>query len=210
MIQPRLLVCGFGAFPAAPRNPSAAVIEALAAQAWAPPGVDAEFLTLPVSWSDTLPFILGAVQARPTDGILAVGVATSADAFRVETVGRNKASRSLVDQEGALAAGPVISSDGPGVIAATAPVEAMLEAIINADQAARLSDDAGDYLCNFTLYGLLAAEAAPAVGFLHVPQVREYAEDATFGLADVEKAVRVSCLAFADALSRPAASRRTA
>ena len=210
MIQPRLLVCGFGAFPAAPRNPSAAVIEALAARAWAPPGVDTEFLTLPVSWTDTLPTVLEAVRGRPADGLLVVGVATSADAFRVETVGRNKASRTLVDQDETLAPGPVISADGPGVIAATAPVEAMVEAIIHADQAARLSDDAGDYLCNFTLYSLLAAEAAPAVGFLHVPQVREYAEGAAFGLADIEKAVRASCVAFADALSRPAASRRTA
>ena len=210
MIQPHLLVCGFGAFPAAPRNPSAAVIEALSAQAWAPPGVETDFLTLPVSWTDTVPFILDAVRARPADGILVVGVATSADAFRVETLGRNRASKTLVDQQDALAPGPLISPDGPGVIAATAPVEAMLEAIIHAGQAARLSDDAGDYLCNFTLYGLLAAEAAPTVGFLHVPQVREYAEDAAFGLADIDKAVRASCQAFADALSRPAASRRTA
>ena len=210
MTQPRLLVCGFGAFPAAPRNPSAAVIEALAVQAWSVPGVAIDFLTLPVSWTNTVPLILDALRARPADGVLVVGVATSADAFRVETLGRNKASRTLVDHDGAPAPGPLISADGPGVIAATAPVDAVLEAIIQADLAARLSDDAGDYLCNFTLYSLLAAEAAPAVGFLHVPQARECAEGASFGLADIEKAVRASAGAFAEALSRPDASRRTA
>ena len=210
MTQPRLLVCGFGAFPAAPRNPSAAAIEALAAQGWSAPGVAVDFLTLPVSWTNTIPLILDAVRARPADGILVVGVATTADAFRVETLGRNKASRTLVDHDGAPGPGPLISADGPGVIAATAPVSLMLDAIIRANLAARLSDDAGDYLCNFTLYGLLAAAAAPAVGFLHVPQARECADGASFDLADIEKAVRASAAAFAAALSRPDASRRTA
>ena len=210
MIQPRLLVCGFGAFPDTPRNPSATVIEALAAQAWSPPGVMTEFLTLPVSWTATVPAILDAMRARPADGILVVGVANSADAFRVETLGRNRASRSLADQHGAPAPDTAIAPHGPGVIAATAPVEAMVQGIIQADLAARLSDDAGDYLCNFTLYSLLLAKAAPAVGFLHVPQAREYTPTAPVGLADIEKAVRASSTAFAQALSRPDASRRTA
>jgi pyroglutamyl-peptidase len=210
MTQPRLLICGFGAFPDTPRNPSATVIEALAAEAWAPPGVAADFLTLPVSWTTTVPAILDAVRAQPADGILVVGVATSADAFRVETLGRNRASRSLADQHGAPAPDTAIAADGPGVIAATAPVEALLQGIIQADLAGRLSDDAGDYLCNFTLYSLLLAKAAPAVGFLHVPQAREYLEGAPVSLADIAKAVRASCTAFAEALSRPDASRRTA
>jgi len=208
MTQPRLLVCGFREFPAAPRNPSAEVIEALAAQAWSPPDVDIEFLALPVSWTDTVPAVLAAAKARPADGILVVGVATSADAFRVETLGRNKAARA--DAQDPEAPGPLIDAGGPGVIAVTAPTEAMLEAIVQTGLAARLSDDAGDYLCNFTLYSLLVAKAAPEVGFLHVPQARECADGALFGLADVDKAVRAACTAFAGALSRPDASRRTA
>ena len=210
MTQPRLLVCGFGGFPAAPRNPSALVIEGLAGRGWSPPGVEIDFLTLPVSWASSVPLILDAVRARPADGILVVGVATSADAFRVETLGRNRTSRTLVDDDGAPAPGPLILARGPGVIAATAPVDEMLDGIIRTGLAARLSDDAGDYLCNFTLYSLLAAEAAPAVGFLHVPQARECAEGAAFSLGDIDKAVRASATGFAEALTRPAAERRRA
>lgn len=208
MTQPRLLVCGFREFPAAPRNPSAEVIEALAARAWSPPDADIRFLGLPVSWTDTVPAVLDAVRARPADGILVVGVATSADMFRVETLGRNKAA--LPDAQDPAAPGPFIAAGGPPSIAATAPTKAMLRAISQTGLPAQLSDDAGDYLCNFTLYSLLAAKAAPEVGFLHVPQARECAEGAMFGLADVEAAVRASCTAFAAALSRPDASRRTA
>ena len=210
MTQPRLLVCGFGGFPAAPRNPSAAVVQALAAQGWSPPGVEIDFLTLPVSWANSVPLILDAVRVRPADGILVVGVATSADAFRVETLGRNRTSRTLVDDDGAPAPSPLILAHGPGAIAATAPVDEILDGIIRTGLAARLSEDAGDYLCNFTLYSLLAAEAAPAVGFLHVPQARECAEGAAFGLADIDKAVRAGATGFAEALTRPAAERRRA
>lgn len=208
MTQTRLLVCGFGPFPAAPRNPSAIVIDALAAARWSPAGAETDYLTLPVSWTASVRLILDALRARPADGVLVVGVATSADAFRVETLGRNRASRSLADHDGALWENPVISADGPGVIASTAPIDMALEALMQANLPARLSEDAGDYLCNFTLYSLLAAEAAPSVGFLHVPQARECAEDARFDLVDIERAIRATAGAFA--LSRPDASRRTA
>src|SRR2546430_1807946 len=106
MTNPRLLVCGFGAFPAAPRNPSAVAVEALAAQGWSPEGVETDFLTLPVSWSKAVPRILDTLKFRPAEGVLVVGVAVSADAFRVETTGRNKTSRTHLDQDGAPAPAP--------------------------------------------------------------------------------------------------------
>jgi pyroglutamyl-peptidase len=210
MTQARLLVCGFGSFPAAPRNPSALVIEALAAAGWSPSDVETDYLSLPVSWTHSTDLILDALRARPADAVLVVGVATSADAFRVETLGRNRASRSLGDADGQLWTRPVISPDGAGVIAATAPSQEVLDGLLQANLPARLSDDAGDYLCNFTLYSLLATQAAPVVGFLHVPQVRECAEDASFDIADVERAGRAAASAYAAAVSRPDASRRTA
>lgn len=210
MTQPRLLVCGFGSFPAAPRNPSATVIEALSAAGWSPMHVETDYLTLPVSWTNSVPLILDALRARPADAVLVVGVATSADAFRVETLGRNRASRAAPDHDGGTWEGSVIAAEGPGVIASTAPTEDVLEALVQANLPARLSDDAGDYLCNFTLYSLLAAEAAPKVGFLHVPQARECDEEASFDLVDVERAVRAAAHAFAQSISRPDASRRTA
>jgi pyroglutamyl-peptidase len=210
MTQPRLLVCGFGSFPAAPRNPSAAVVEALAAAGWSPLHVETDYLTLPVSWTNSVSLILDALRARPADGVLVVGVATSADAFRVETLGRNRASRSAPDHDGGVWEGAVIAAEGPGAIASSAPTEEVLEALVQANLPARLSDDAGDYLCNFTLYSLLAAEAAPHVGFLHVPQARECDEEASFDLVDVERAVRAAAGAFAQAISRPDASRHTA
>jgi pyrrolidone-carboxylate peptidase len=86
----------------------------------------------------------------------------------------------------------------------------MLQAIGRRELAAVASDDAGDYLCNFTLYRLLQARAADQIGFLHVPQARECASDAAFTLAQVQAAVCAAAEAFAADLSCRAAGRRTA
>ena len=94
---------------------------------------------------------------------------------------------------------------GEDVIASTAPCQAMASALETEGLPVTLSEDAGDYLCNFTLYRLLHTKAAPKVGFLHVPQARECAEAATFELAQIRQAVSAAAAAFCADLTRPAA-----
>jgi pyroglutamyl-peptidase len=211
MVPPRLLICGFGAFPDAPQNPSAAAIEVLAREGWSPPGVETAYLEIPVGWTRSVETVLERMEEEAAfEGVLMVGVAVGTDAFRLETQGRNVAVVGRPDHDGAVWPGRLILIDGPPVLPATAPVDAMLAALGAAGLPARLSDDAGDYLCNFTLYRTLAQAAAPVVGFLHVPQAHEYDPKADFTLDDVERAVRACATALAQALRRPAALPRTA
>lgn len=198
MTTPRLLICGFGAFPEAPLNPSAAVIEALSREGWAPGASEIQYETLPVAWRGSVQAILAHATPGRFDGVLVVGVAVEADAFRVETLGRNVANPDRVDHAGERWSSPVIAADAPAALPATAPWRAMLERLAAADLAAHASEDAGDYLCNFTLYSLLAEAAAPAVGFLHVPQARECDANAAFVLADIDRAIRACVHAFVD------------
>ena len=204
-MTPRLLLAGFGSFPAAPLNPSAAVIASLARESWAPEGAQVDYLTLPVQWQGAAETILREVQARPVGGILVVGVAVEAETFRVETLGRNVASAERPDQAGRVWGSACVAQAGEDVIAATAPCQAMATALEAEGLPVALSEDAGDYLCNFTLYRLLHARAAPRVGFLHVPQARECAETAAFDLAQIRQAVCAATAAFYADLSRPAA-----
>ncbi|MDP1616376.1 hypothetical protein [Phenylobacterium sp.] len=210
MTTPRLLLCGFGSFPEAPLNPSAAVIATLAREAWAPPGAEIDFLTLPVQWQGAAETILRQLQSTPAGGVLVVGVAVEAEAFRVETLGRNCASRDRPDQAGRVWGSPHVAEAGADVIAATAPCQAMASALETEGLPVTLSEDAGDYLCNFTLYRLLHAKAAPRVGFLHVPQARECAETAAFDLAQIRQAVTAAAAAFCAELTRPVAEPHTA
>ncbi|MDP2212740.1 hypothetical protein [Phenylobacterium sp.] len=204
-MTPRLLLAGFGSFPAAPLNPSAAVIATLARESWAPPGAQIDYLTLPVQWQGATETILRQLQTSPADGVLVVGVAVEAEAFRVETLGRNCASPERPDQAGRVWGSPLIADAGEDVIAASAPCQAMASALETEGLPVDLSEDAGDYLCNFTLYRLLHAKAAARVGFLHVPQARECAEAAAFDLAQIRQAVTAAAGAFCAELSRPVA-----
>ena len=209
-MPPRLLICGFSAFPEAIRNPAQASVEALAAEGWSPVGAQTDFLTVPVAWRGSVEAILDRLSAAPADAVLVVGVAVSAAGFQVERLGRNCASVERPDDLGHLWPAGQIISEGPEEIRSVAPARSMVAAIARQGLAAELSDDAGDYLCNFTYYRLMAAQAAPTVAFLHVPQVREFLEGAAFGLSDVARAVQAAASAMAEALSRPGAERRTA
>lgn len=184
----RLLICGFGAFPAAPRNPAEATIDTMAADGWAPPGAEVAYLPLPVAWRASAETVLARVAADPFDAVLVVGVAIEADGFRIETLARNLTAE-RPDHVGESWSGDLILASHAASLAVTAPAAQMLAALHAAGLPARLSDDAGDYLCNFTLYRLLAAAAAPSIAFLHVPQAHECAADAVFSLADVRRAV---------------------
>jgi pyrrolidone-carboxylate peptidase len=82
----------------------------------------------------------------------------------------------------------------------------MVRAIQDAGYPSVASSDAGDYLCNFTLYRILTAQTdeadAPPVGFLHVPRaVDRDGEEHPLSVEDIERAVKAAINAFALSLT---------
>jgi pyroglutamyl-peptidase len=132
--------------------------------------------------------------------VLLLGVASGAQAFRVEMRAANLARTDLADAEGRLFRRAHISPVGPAVARATAPVEPMVAALQRAGLRATASSDAGDYLCNFTFYRVLteiAAEPdAPLAAFLHLPPIQE-----GFSLDDLERGVKATASVFARTLA---------
>ncbi|HVY33021.1 MAG TPA: hypothetical protein VG960_01245 [Caulobacteraceae bacterium] len=185
----RLLICGFGPFPKAPDNPSALAVERLNREGWAPPGAQVSYAVLPTTWGEAAETALAALQAHGADAVLVVGVAVGAATFRLETVARNRTSQTLADAAGERWDHPLIDPAGPDERAVTAPVAAMERALRDEGLAVTLSRDAGDYLCNFTLYRLLAKH--PPTAFLHVPAVGP-----DNSLDDIVRAVRTAATAF--------------
>jgi pyroglutamyl-peptidase len=169
--RPRLLICGFGPFPQAPDNPAALAVEQLRARAWSPPGLKTAYAVLPTVWAEAPAVALKAARSLGADAVLLVGVAVGATAFRIETLARNLASQTHPDAKGQYWLQATIDAAGPQDVAVTAPAHAMLLAVAAHGLPVEQSSDAGAYLCNFTLYRLLTATAAPPVGFLHVPPV---------------------------------------
>lgn len=201
-----LLITGFGPFPGAPINPTAEIVERLIAQAWSPNGVSVRALVAPVRWSGSAEMVDEALRESGCDGALLLGVAGKAREFRVEMRARNHADRRRPDADGKLWRNEKIDPTGPAVARSTAPVAEIVRAIQDEGYPAVASSDAGDYLCNFTLYRMLTGAGegvdAPPVGFLHVPRFFERdGADVAVELDDLEKAVKAAAAAFAFSLT---------
>lgn len=202
--QPRakLLITGFGPFPGFAENPSGVVVQKIADEGWAPNGASLETAVVEVHWSGAAETIAEKARAGGCDGVLMVGVAGKATTFRVEMRAQNRVGRSRKDASGKAWSGEKILPIGPAVARATAPVADMVRAIKQAGYPAEASSDAGDYLCNFSLYRLLVDTASdrhpPAAGFLHVPtKILRDGQQAALAIEDVEQAVKAAASAFA-------------
>jgi pyroglutamyl-peptidase len=197
----RLLICGFGAFPNVPANPSALVVGRLRAEDWSPDHAPADYALLPTTWSGAAETLRASIHETGATGVLLTGVAAGAAAFRVELRARNRGSLTAPDADGAVRHDERIEPLGPAALRTTAPAEAMLAGIRAAGLPAEPSSDAGDYLCNFTLYHLLVGhlDAAPAcpLAFLHLPPAPEAPPDVVaggrcFGLDDLTLGVKAA------------------
>jgi pyroglutamyl-peptidase len=169
----RILVTGFGPFPGAPANPTGKLVRALARKRW--PGVSVKahvFATRYKTVDRALPRLLKSFKP---DALIMFGLATRSRAIRVETVARNRIA-AFPDAAG-FTRGPCVIDPASGrLLAARAPTAAILRALSRAGVPARLSRNAGDYLCNYTLWhatqatGTTARPDGPGIAvFIHVP-----------------------------------------
>ncbi len=166
----RILVTGFGPFPGAPDNPTGPLVRALAREAWSGATVKAHvFPTRYQAVDRALPRLLKTFKP---DAIVMFGLATRSRAIRVETLARNRISHH--PDAGGTTPGPcAIQTTAPRILTARAPAAAMLRALTRAGWPARLSRNAGDYLCNYVLWHATCATAdrtgPKLAAFIHVP-----------------------------------------
>jgi pyroglutamyl-peptidase len=114
-------------------------------------------------------FIESYTRLRPR-AVLMTGQAARRSMVCVERLARNGASLARRDNLGAIGS---TLADGPASLEATAPTTRIAEAVRKAGIAARVSSNAGDYVCNHLYYGALkhmaeSGSTVPAV-FIHVP-----------------------------------------
>jgi pyroglutamyl-peptidase len=106
------------------------------------------------------------------DIVVHFGLSGSAEAIVLERLGRRRIAPDKPDAAGYAPRSGRASRSGPEHFAATLPIRDILPALLAAGFPAALSDDAGDYVCNATLYrSLLAAPPFRLVGFVHVPPI---------------------------------------
>jgi pyroglutamyl-peptidase len=164
----RVLITGFGPFPGAPFNPSAALAKALARRRRpALAGIERAthvFATTYASVDRDLPKLL----AQKPDIVLMFGVAGRRHQLCIETRARNAVALLFPDASGYRPLRGVIKLHGPAVFAGNAPFARLAGA---AGPRARLSRDAGRYLCNYVYWRALEHMhgTRPLVQFVHIP-----------------------------------------
>ena len=171
--KPVILLTGFAPFLNLEHNPSADLATALAAAARrAFPEFSIEARTLPTEWARG-PAALRQLYADLQPHIaIHFGVASKTTGFEIETRGVN-ATVATEDASGALPPAEHVLAGGPATVAATLPSRLILARLRALGLPARLSRDAGGYICNAILYTALSlspADHAPRrCGFVHIP-----------------------------------------
>ena len=174
--RPAILVTGFGPFPGAPRNASSLLADALGKVAvHALPDFKVYAETLPTEWQAgpaRVAVLLGKIKPAV---VVHFGVSHRARGFVVETRGRNVAD-GVADACGETPGSKCVVDGGPDEIAVTLPTARIVARLGALGLPAKLSRNAGGYLCNSVLYSSLClAEAANTsargfrCGFIHLP-----------------------------------------
>jgi len=157
----KILLTGFGPFGSVVDNPTARLAKVFDGETVADRQIVG--VPLPTSFARAPRLIAETLAGDKFDAVLMLGVAVSAHALRIERFARRRSAVRGEDVDGALP-GPL---SGPEVLPVTIDVDAMEEALTLVG--CEVSDDAGSYVCNHTLYSTLSSARGPRVGFLHVP-----------------------------------------
>jgi pyroglutamyl-peptidase len=169
-----VLITGFGRFPGAPFNPSAPLALALAKRRRpALAGVTRIAHVFATGYAAVDRDLPGLLARHKPDVVLMLGLAARTPFVRIETRARNAVSVLFPDVAGYLPTERAIAPSGPPSLRGRAPVTRLLAAARSARVPARLSRDAGRYLCNYVYWRALETSRSGTLAqFVHIPPLR--------------------------------------
>lgn len=189
----KLLITGFDPFGGAAVNPSWLAVSRL-------PDRVGDFelckLEIPTVFGKATRIVLEKAAEFGPDVILCIGQAGGRASVTPERIGVNIRDARISDNEGNQPRGEFVAPEGPAAYFATVPVEKMAQAMENAGIPATVSNSAGAFVCNDTLYGILHhyADTNVRCGFIHVPFIPEQAEP-SMPLEQITAALKAGILA---------------
>jgi pyroglutamyl-peptidase len=128
---------------------------------------------LPVHHVEASPQVSRLLDETDPLAVLHLGLAAGRARIALERVAVNVMDYDMPDNTGYRARGEPCVPDGPAAYFATLPVSEILVALAAEGIPAYVSNTAGTYLCNQTMYGTLhqlARRGHPArAGFMHLP-----------------------------------------
>jgi pyroglutamyl-peptidase len=165
--MPTILITGFGPFPGAPHNPTAALVTRLTCKRR--PNLCVIGHVFPTEYAAVDRDLPKLIAQHQPDAILMFGLHGRARTLRIETLARNMIGRHR-DAAGELAPASAIAPDAPHIKMRT-PAARLARAANRSGTPAALSRDAGSYLCNYLCWRATAAAGPRLAAFVHVPPV---------------------------------------
>jgi pyroglutamyl-peptidase len=172
--RPVVLLTGFGPFPRVPVNATSVLVPRVgeaAQRSFAGSTVIAEVLQ--TGWVAGPQRLEELYQLHRPLVAVHFGVSHRATGFAIETRGRNHCA-ATPDCTGALPPASRLSADAPEFLASNWPAALIVERLRQRGLPARVSRDAGGYLCNALLYRALELSRRNGwptrSGFVHLPE----------------------------------------
>ena len=128
---------------------------------------------LPVSYRELRSRIDGLLDDLNPAAVIGVGLWPGTPMIRLERIAINVADFEISDNDGAFLTDTAVEANAANALQATLPLRRIEQALLEAGIPARVSNTAGTFLCNATLFeflhGLEARGRAVPCGFIHVP-----------------------------------------
>lgn len=189
----KVLITGFDAFGGSQTNPSWLAVSKLPDRVgdW-----EVHKKMIPTVYGEASRQVLAAAEALQPHAILCVGLAGGRNAVTPERIAVNIRDARIADNAGNLCQGDFVVEGGPAAYFATVPVKEMSQAIRDGGIASSVSNTAGAFVCNDTLYTLLHRfdGTQVQVGFIHVPQIPEMGEP-SMPLETIAEALKIAITA---------------
>lgn len=211
----KILVTGFEPFGGMELNPTEQLVSSLAADEVR--GVELHTVLLPVTYDECLQRLVAEIERLQPAAVVSCGLYAGRAAVTPERVGLNvkdtMAEDPIADNAGRKPVDEPIG-DGPDALFSTLPVRRIVENLKQAGVPSFVSNTAGTFICNNTLYGVLdhvrRNQLSPLAGFIHFPASTEMAvADPTLPslpLAMMREALLVAVETVAEALGSPASA----
>ncbi|HEX4835790.1 MAG TPA: pyroglutamyl-peptidase I [bacterium] len=175
MNQAVALVTGFEAYGGRGLNPSGEVVKRL--EGTEIQAVRIAGRVLPVSFRLLHQRVAEILRGLDPVLVLSLGLWPGEATIRLERTAVNLADFEIPDNEGAYLRDTPLETGAPYASPSRLPLREIERALLDAGIPARLSDTAGTFLCNATLYSFLQARPDVPCGFVHVPYLPEQVAD---------------------------------
>lgn len=177
----KVLVSGFEPYGEMTVNPTQKLAEEAAG--FDIEGVEVSSVLLPVNYDECVERLVEEIERVSPDVVISCGLYPGRTAVTPERVGLNvkdtMADDPIADNRGRRPVDEPINPEGPDALFSMLPYRRIVEALRAAGIPAFVSNTAGTYICNNTLYGVLdhvRRNDLPIVaGFVHFPASTEMA-----------------------------------